>query len=157
MRMLMKEERVEVMEVKQYRFLIDGEWKEATEHYDLVAPYSKRVIAKIPLADEEIAEKAVKSAKAAAGSMRKLSLLERSNILERVSIIFTEKLEECAEILAWENAKPIQAARGEIQRTIETYKFAADEAKKIAGEIIPMDAAKNGYGRFGFTKKNHWE
>lgn len=149
----MKEERVEVMEVKQYRFLIDGEWKEATEHYDLVAPYSKRVIAKIPLADEEIAEKAVKSAKAAAGSMRKLSLLERSNILERVSIIFTEKLEECAEILAWENAKPIQAARGEIQRTIETYKFAADEAKKIAGEIIPMDAAKNGYGRFGFTKK----
>lgn len=107
----MKEERVEVMEVKQYRFLIDGEWKEATEHYDLVAPYSKRVIAKIPLADEEIAEKAVKSAKAAAGSMRKLSLLERSNILERVSIIFTEKLEECAEILAWENAKPIPGSK----------------------------------------------
>ncbi|GLO67559.1 MULTISPECIES: aldehyde dehydrogenase family protein [Oceanobacillus] len=141
------------MEVKQHQFFINGEWIEGEEHYDLIAPYNKEVIAHIPLADEDTVEKAVASAKAATDKMKKLTLLERSTILEKVVAIFTEKQEECAKILAFENAKPIQMARGEIQRTIETYKFAAEEAKKIAGEVIPMDAAKNGAGRFGFTKK----
>ncbi|MEQ6353443.1 aldehyde dehydrogenase family protein [Lysinibacillus sp. M3] len=36
---------------------------------------------------------------------------------------------------------------------METYKFSAEEAKRNVGEIIPMDAAKTGAGRFGYTQK----
>lgn len=141
------------MKLKNYCLFIDGEWKQGEQFYDLSSPYSGEVIAKIPLADEKDVIYALNSAKKASRQMKELSALERSKILERVSEKFEERLEECAYTLAKENAKPITAARGEILRTIETYKFAAEEAKKITGETIPMDAAQSGKGRFGFTKK----
>lgn len=141
------------MKLKDYSLFINGEWKRGEQFYDLKSPYSGEVIARIPLANKKDVIHALDSAKKASRQMRKLSALERSKILERVSEKFEERLEECAYTLAMENAKPINAARGEIQRTIETYKFAAEEAKKITGETIPMDAAQSGKGRFGFTKK----
>lgn len=141
------------MKLKDYCLFIDGEWKQGEQFYDLKSPYSGEVIARIPLANKKDVIHALDSAKKASRQMRELSALERSKILERVSEKFEERLEECAYTLAMENAKPVNAARGEIQRTIETYKFAAEEAKKITGETIPMDAAQSGKGRFGFTKK----
>lgn len=141
------------MEIKDYNLFINGEWKQREYRYNLTAPYSGEVIAKVALADENDVLGAVESAKQATKKMKELTALERSQILERVCERFEERFEECVYVLTQENAKPIKAARSEIQRTIETYKFAAEEAKKIAGETLPMDAAQNGKGRFGFTKK----
>ncbi len=135
------------------RLYIGGEWLEGKNHYDLRSPYSGKVIAQVPMAEKETVLKAIECAEQGAKEMKKLTALERSNILERAAGIFKERLEECALILAKENAKPLKAARGEILRTIETYKFAAEEAKRIHGETIPMDAAKNGKGRFAYTKR----
>ncbi|WP_435529444.1 aldehyde dehydrogenase family protein [Peribacillus simplex] len=135
------------------RLYIGGEWLEGNDHYDLLSPYSGKVIAQVPLAEKETVLNAIECAEQGAKEMKKLTALERSNILERAAGIFKERLEECALILAKENAKPLKAARGEILRTIETYKFAAEEAKRIHGETIPMDAAKNGKGRFAYTKR----
>lgn len=135
------------------RLYIGGEWLEGNDHYDLRSPYSGKVIAQVPLAEKETVLKAIECAEQGAKEMKKLTALERSNILERAAEIFKERLEECALILARENAKPLKAAKGEILRTIETYKFAAEEAKRIHGETIPMDAAKNGKGRFAYTKR----
>ncbi|MGM7724275.1 aldehyde dehydrogenase family protein [Metabacillus sp. Hm71] len=135
------------------KLFIGGEWQEANAYYDLKSPYSGKVIAQVPLAEKEAVLKGIEYAEQAAKEMKKLTALERSKILERVAELFEKRLEECALILAKENAKPLKAARGEIARTIETYKFAAEEAKRIHGETIPMDAAKNGKGRFAFTKR----
>ncbi|WP_141992287.1 aldehyde dehydrogenase family protein [Bacillus sp. B4EP4a] len=135
------------------RLYIGGEWLVGKNHYDLLSPYSGKMIAQVPLAEKETVLKAIECAEQGAKEMKKLTALERSNILERAAGIFKERLEECALILAKENAKPLKAARGEILRTIETYKFAAEEAKRIHGETIPMDAAKNGKGRFAYTKR----
>src|SRR5690606_19497654 len=60
-------------------------------------------------------------------------------------------MEEAARILAQENAKPLKAARAEITRTIQTYRFSAEEAKRLYGETIPMDAAKGAEQKLGFT------
>lgn len=135
------------------KLFIGGEWMEANQYSDLKSPYQDRVIAQIPIAEKEDVVKAIDSAEQAKEKMRKLTALERSEILERVVEIFKERFEECALILTKENAKPLKAARAEIARTIETYKFAAEEAKRIHGETIPMDAAKNGAGKFAFTKR----
>ncbi|WP_242490729.1 aldehyde dehydrogenase family protein [Priestia endophytica] len=135
------------------KLFIGGEWQEAKQYYDLLSPFSRKVIAQVPLAEKETVLKAIEHAEHGAKEMKKLTALERSNILERAAEIFEERLEECALTLAKENAKPLKAARGEIIRTIETYKFAAEEAKRIHGETIPMDAAKNGKGRFAYTKR----
>ncbi|UVI29640.1 aldehyde dehydrogenase family protein [Paenibacillus spongiae] len=132
---------------------IGGQWVEGKRHYELRSPYSGVSIARIPLADEDDVEAALSSAAQAARTMRGLTSLQRSTILEKVSQLFQERLEDCARILADEAAKPLKAARAEIARTIETYKFAAEEAKRIHGETVPLDAAKSGAGRFGYTKR----
>jgi len=71
--------------------------------------------------------------------------------LENVVDILTERAEEAAKVISNESAKPITFARAEVARTIETYKFAAEEAKRIHGETIPFDAASGGVGRIGYT------
>lgn len=135
------------------KMFIDGRWVEGKNYEVLRSPYDGREIAQIPLASKADVEAALDSADRAAKEMKKLTALDRAAILEQVSRYFQEQSEECALILAQENAKPLKAARAEIARTIETYKFAAEEAKRLHGETVPLDAAKNGKGRFGFTKR----
>ncbi|MEH7223603.1 aldehyde dehydrogenase family protein [Bacillus sp. JJ1566] len=126
---------------------------EAEEYQELRSPYNQELVAQIPVANKNHVEQAIASAQKATKVMRGLSAAERSEILEKVSQIISERKEECALILATENAKPLKAARAEIARTIETYKFAAEEAKRLHGETVPLDAAKGGKNRFGYVKK----
>ena len=135
------------------KMFINGEWREGKTSYELKSPYSGEIVAQLPFSTKEDVLEAINSAKKTQKEMRALTSLERSLILEKVAHLFEEHFEECALILTKENAKPLKAARGEILRTIETYKFAAEEAKKLTGETIPMDAAKGGKGKFGFTKR----
>lgn len=135
------------------KLFINGKWIETDKYHELRSPYNQKTIAYIPIASYEDVELAIRSAEKAKEVMRALTSRERAAILEKVSRLFQENIEECATILALENAKPMKAAKMEIERTIETYKFAAEEAKRLHGETVPLDAAKNGKDRFGFTKR----
>lgn len=139
--------------MEKQQLFINGKWEESTGYEELRSPYNQEIIALIPLATKEQVDYAIASAQQATKSMRDLTAFERAEILEKVSDLFTEKLEECALILAAENAKPLKAAKAEIIRTAETYKFAAEEAKRLHGETVPLDAARSGKGRFGYTKR----
>ena len=83
--------------------------------------------------------------------MTALTAYERAAVLEHIAQLFIDHRQKAAEIISLEASKPIKYALGEIDRTIETYKFAAEEAKRLTGEMIPMDAAQNGANRFGYT------
>ncbi|MFD2924801.1 aldehyde dehydrogenase family protein [Halobacillus naozhouensis] len=135
------------------KLYVNGKWQEGNSYYDLKSPYSGEIIARVPLATPEEVEEALASADRGKEVIKKMTSLERAKILEKASHIFEQRLEECAEILTQENAKPIKAAKGEILRTIETYRFAAEEAKRIHGETIPMDAAVSGRGWFAYTRR----
>ncbi|MBW0767304.1 aldehyde dehydrogenase family protein [Mammaliicoccus lentus] len=137
---------------KRYKFFINGDWVQGGDYYELRSPHTNEVIGEIPKANQEIVKKAIDSANKTNKTMKNLSAFERAEILNNVVKIFKEKKNQCIDILIRENAKPFKAATQEIERTIETYQFAADEAKKIAGEIVPIDAAKNGKNRLGYTK-----
>ncbi|WP_099353436.1 aldehyde dehydrogenase family protein [Fredinandcohnia onubensis] len=139
--------------MENQQLFINGKWEEGVQYEELRSPYNQETIAMIPLATKAQVENAIASAQQTTKIMRNLTAFERAEILEKVSDLFTERLEECALILASENAKPLKAARAEIVRTAETYKFAAEEAKRLHGETVPLDAAKNGKGRFGYTKR----
>ncbi|MBV7505626.1 aldehyde dehydrogenase family protein [Bacillus sp. sid0103] len=134
---------------KQY--YVNGEWKTAEKFADLHSPYSKEVIAQIPQATREEVEQAIDMAYNTRKQMEELTAYERAAILEHIAQLLIENRQKAAEIISLEAAKPMKFALGEIDRTIETYKFAAEEAKRLTGEMIPMDAAKNGANRFGYT------
>lgn len=130
---------------------INGDWVEAAEYTELCSPYSSEVIAEIPKANVEEVEAALVAADAARKTMANMPLYKRAIILEKLASLLEARAEEAAELIALEAAKPISTAKTEVQRTIQTYKFAAEEAKRIHGETIPVDAAPGGDGRIAYT------
>ncbi|PGL39062.1 aldehyde dehydrogenase [Bacillus cereus] len=130
---------------------INGVWKSAGTYKPLYAPYSEEILAEIAQGTEDDVKEAIVSAKNAMKEMKKLSSYDRATILEKVAQKMDEKREEFAVIIAKEAAKPIRAARGEVDRTVQTYKFAAEEAKRIYGETLPLDAAPGAEGRIAYT------
>lgn len=136
--------------MKQHLY-INGQWKEAATYIKLLSPYTGEVIAEVAQADESDTDEAIQAAKAAAEVMAAMPAHQRSAILEKAASLLEERAEAMAYILASEAAKPITTARGEIARTIQTYKFAAMEACRIHGETVPLDAAPGGEGRIAFT------
>lgn len=140
-----------VKSIETKRLFIDGKWFATEKTYPLYSPYDGKLIAHISKASPEDVKKAITGAEKAFKAFRECSAHERATILQNVAQIIKERKEELAKILALEAAKPIQAARGELNRTIATYQFAAEEAKRLYGETIPMDAALGGENRIGFT------
>jgi acyl-CoA reductase-like NAD-dependent aldehyde dehydrogenase len=138
-------------DVKIKPLYIGGKRIIAKEFYSLVSPYSQEEIAKVSLATIEDVDQAIGAATHSFEIMRQMPAHRRSQILANVAKILEQRAEECAKLIALEAAKPLKTARGEIARTIQTYQFAAEEAKRIHGETIPMDAAKGGEGRMAFT------
>ncbi|WP_240376811.1 aldehyde dehydrogenase family protein [Bacillus piscicola] len=137
---------------KRQNLFINGEWKEAEEYTPLYSPYNGEILAEIPKASIQEADEAIDAAVAAQTAMKKLAAHERSEILSNLVQLLEENAEKAAEIIAKEAAKPLTTARGEVARTIQTYKFAAQEANHIYGETLPLDAAPGGEKRLAYTK-----
>lgn len=136
--------------IKQFLF-INGTKIEAPAYAPLYSPYSGEEIAQIAMADRHLTEQAITAAYHARKVIGKMPAYQRAEILERVAALLKERADEAAEIISRESAKPIMFAQAEVARTIETYKFSAEEAKRIHGETIPFDAAAGGAGRIGYT------
>jgi acyl-CoA reductase-like NAD-dependent aldehyde dehydrogenase len=76
---------------------------------------------------------------------------ERAAILDRVAAALGERQEEVARTISAEAGKPMKAARVEAQRAVSTYTFAAVEARRLAGQVVPMEASQAGEGKLGLT------
>lgn len=139
--------------MKETKLWINGQWEEAKETYDLTAPYTGEVIAKVAKASVQDVERAIQGAHEAFQTFKKTSAYERAEILYKVVVIMKKRKQEFAEILANEAGKPITAGLAELDRTIATYQFSAEAAKNVFGETVPMDAAPGGKNRLGFTKR----
>ncbi|UOQ92073.1 aldehyde dehydrogenase family protein [Halobacillus shinanisalinarum] len=138
--------------LKRKNLFIGGRWQEAEHYIELTSPYNGEVLCEIPSATEAEVEQAIVAATQARGDMKKLAAYQRADILEELSYLLKSRKEEAAQLIALEASKPIATARGEVERTIQTYKFAAEEAKRNHGEMIPLDATPGGQGRVGYTK-----
>lgn len=130
---------------------INGEWVEASTYMPLYSPYSEAHIADIPKATTEEVDQAIQAADAATRVMAEMPAYQRADILYQLAEKLAERKDEAARIIALEAAKPFATAKGEVARTIETYRFAAEEAKRIHGETIPLDASASGTGRIAYT------
>src|SRR5690606_2712177 len=74
----------------------------------------------------------------------------RSDILLRTAQLIRERRETFARTIAQEAGKALKYARIEVDRAVQTFTFGAEEAKRIHGETVPLDAIPSGEGYFGF-------
>src|SRR5919201_2648560 len=131
------------------KLLIGGEWVETGDSVEVRSPYSGEVVGRLPKAGAAETRRAVDAAEAA---MREpLPAHKRAEILVRVAGYLGKRHDEAARTISDEAGKPLKAARVEVSRAMSTYTMAAVEARKLAGEMVPMDASQAGEGKLAFT------
>lgn len=133
--------------------LINGEHVSDMDREDVINPYNGEIIDSVPIAHLNNVDKAIKAANDAKESLQEMSAFKISNKLYVVYEKLKENKEEFAQLLTKEVGKPINESYVELDRSIETLKLAAEEAKRIYGESVPLDAGLNGKGFFAFTQK----
>jgi acyl-CoA reductase-like NAD-dependent aldehyde dehydrogenase len=131
------------------KLLIDGEWVETGDWLDVLSPYSDEVVGRVAKGGAREAQRAVDAA--ARALEQPLPAHKRAEILVKVAGLIGRRHEEVARTICEEAGKPIKTARVEASRAMSTYTFAAVEARKLAGEMIPMDSAQAGEGKLAFT------
>jgi len=132
------------------RLLVDGKWIEDRDSMPVIDKYTGETISNVPVASRETVEKAIAAAHAAFPSYSRLPAHRRFRILEKTSQLLANHQDEIATIICREAGKAWKYSVGEVQRAVETFQFSAEEAKRVHGETIPMDASVAGEGRMGF-------
>ncbi|HKC77635.1 MAG TPA: aldehyde dehydrogenase family protein, partial [Gaiellaceae bacterium] len=132
-----------------HKLLLDGEWIETGQTVEVPSPYSGEIVGSVARGGAAEARRAVDAAARALASP--LPTHERAAILDRVAALLRERHEDMAQTICAEAGKPIKTARVEASRAVSTYTFAAVEARKLAGDVIPMGASEAGEGKIAFT------
>ena len=130
---------------------IGGESVTTGEPRPVELPYDGSVVGTIYQAAKEQVDAAIAAATAAAPVMREMTLDERSTILRRACDKLLERRDDMALAVSSETGKPIKEARLEVERSALTLLFSAEEAHRLHGEVVPMDASPSGKGRWAMT------
>ncbi len=131
-----------------YKLLMGGEWIETGEWDEVLSPYDRSPVARVAQGDEETVGRAIETAHQVF-SEGGLPQYRRAEILDRAADIVREKRDELAEVICREAGKPIKTATVEAERTVDTLKFSATEARKLTGGTVPMEASSGGVGKLG--------
>ena len=131
------------------KLLIGGEWVETGDWLEVRSPYSGDVVGRVAKAGAEEARAAIDAAEKAMADP--LPAHKRAEILVKTVSGIARRHDEIAAQIAAEAGKPLKTAKVEASRAMSTYTFAAVEARKLAGEVVPMDAAQAGEGKLAFT------
>ena len=128
-----------------------GQWTDRPDRVEVRNPYDNSVIDTVPRASADDVRTAIAGAVEGAAVMRRMPGYERSKILRRAAQIMEERTEELGRMISLEEGKILSEGTFEASRAKETIDLSADEAKRLGGEVLPLDGAPGYAGQFGFT------
>ena len=134
-------------------FYVAGRPEDGTETLDVTSPYDGSLVGRTGFASPEQVERAVAAAAAVAPVAAALPAHVRASALDHVVRRLTERADELAHTITAENGKPIKWARGEVNRAISTFRWAAEEARRFSGEVQRLDTDATATGRIAFVKR----
>lgn len=132
--------------------LIDGAWTGAEDRIEVRHPYHGTLVGTVPDLGADRVKESIEAADAAVAASS-LSAYERYELLSRAADRLEDRLEEVAQVVTSEEGKPITEARNEADRTVQTLRLSAEEAKRQFGEYIPMDPQKGTPRDHCFTQR----
>lgn len=133
--------------------LIAGVEVEGAESASVVFPYDGTEFARVSLASSEQLERALATAVAAEQDVARIPPFRRAEVLRAAAGLVLERKEELARQMTLETGNAVWETRFEVERTAEILTFAAEEARRITGEIVPVDAVPRGANRLGLTRR----
>ncbi len=134
-------------------FLIGNRWRTTATAVPVKNPFNGSLAAEVCQAGEAEAEEAVAAAVSAFSSMRRLPAHERAGALGKIAGILAARREEFARTITTESGKPITDARREVGRAVQTFAVASEEAKRIPGEVVPLDLTPGTDAYLGLVRR----
>ncbi len=138
---------------KKHPIYLAGEWVESDEPLPVTNPFNGEVIGITYLASAEQLDRAVVAAERAFEVTSKQPVFERVQILDALAMKMKEHRDHIASLIALEAGKPIRDAEVEADRGIFTVQVASEEAKRIGGDVMPLDLLPSSKGRFGIVRR----
>lgn len=128
--------------VPRYRHFINGQWVDSTvkEWIEVENPATGQVIASVPKGSADDADRALVAAQAAQPGWEAMPPADRGKLLTALARLILENRDRLARLVVAEQGKPLQEARGEIEGTALYLTYAAEEARRITGDILPSDS-----------------
>ncbi len=139
--------------IEQRKYLVGGEWKDSDDKFEVHNPYDDSVVCETYRATNPDIETAVSEADKAFEITKKLSSYERSEILTKITNGIEKRKEEIAKAIVLESGKPFKYSLLEVERSIFVFQIAAEEAKRVTGESIPLDLVKGTENSFAINKQ----
>ena len=133
------------------KMYLAGEWVDRDEKIDVVNPFNGQVFDTVPRGSVEDVQTAIASADRGAKVMAAMSGYQRYEILTRAVGLMRERVEDLGRTITMEEGKIIGEGVGEAERAIQTMTGSAEEAKRLFGEVVPLDGAPTWTGQLGFT------
>jgi acyl-CoA reductase-like NAD-dependent aldehyde dehydrogenase len=138
----------QTIDAADHELLVGGERLSTGEWSEVRSPYDGAVVGRVPTADEELTKRAIGIAHDAF-ERGDFPQHERAAALDRAAALVADREDELALTIAAEAGKPLKTARVEAQRCVGTLTFSAVEARKLTGEMVPLDASATGEGKLG--------
>ncbi len=135
-----------------YAIYIAGEFRQTQTPLQVVSPYSGETVYQTWLAGASEFEAAVSAAEAVRQEMQDLPAFKRYAILMQIAEGLLQRRHEFATVLAREAGKPIRTGLGEVDRAAQTFVIAAEESKRLPGEVLSLDWHPSGAGKQGIVK-----
>jgi glyceraldehyde-3-phosphate dehydrogenase (NADP+) len=138
---------------RTYPIYLAGEWVESDDPLEVINPYDGSVVGVTYNASAGQLEQAITAAEAAFNVTRAMPTFERAALLERIADGLAARRDEVVRMIALEAGKPVREGEVEVDRGVFTIRTAAEETKRIEGEVIPLDLLASSRGRFGVVRR----
>jgi acyl-CoA reductase-like NAD-dependent aldehyde dehydrogenase len=137
----------------EYQIFLAGSWKATQSTVEIVNPYLGEKIGKVHQAGPEEVEAAIRAAQAVFPELRRMPAYRRAEALQKITDGVKTRREDLARMICLEAGKPITDARAEVSRAILNFQTAAEETKRLGGDLIPLDLAPGSESRFGIIRR----
>ena len=133
------------------KMYIAGAWTDGQSTMDVRNPFDGSVVDTVPRGTAEDVDRALESAARGARVMAQLTGYERYEILHRVADLIVANADGLANSLTHEQGKILAEARIEVERASEIFYLSGEEAKRLGGEVVPLEGGPGVKGKLGFT------